>query len=64
MKDRKKKKKKKICSDDFLQELNRKFQKKKVKKFEKLENTIMASCRAKIRWERLRKGENKKKSFR
>ena len=36
--------------------------KKKVKKFKKLENTIMASCRAKIRWERPRKGENKKKN--
>ena len=37
--------------------------KKKVKKFKKLKNTIMASFRAKIRWERLRKRE-KKKSFR
>ena len=61
---RKIEKKKKNRSDDFLQERNRKFQKKKVKKFEKLENTIMASCRAKICWERPRKGENKKKSFR
>ena len=57
-----KKKKKKNSSDEFLQERNRKFQKKKVKKFEKLENTIMASCRAKIRGERPRKGENKKKN--
>ena len=60
----KNRKKKKNRSDDFLQERNKKFQKKKVKKFEKLENTIMASCRAKICWERPRKGENKKKSFR
>ena len=36
--------------------------KNKVKKFKKLENTIMASFRAKICWGRLRK--RKKKSFR
>ena len=35
-----------------------------VKKFKKLENTIMGSFRAKICWGRLRRGENKKKSFR
>ena len=34
--------------------------KKIVKKFEKLENTIMASFRAKICWGRLRKRKNKK----
>ena len=57
MKDRKKKKNR---SDEFLQERNRKFQKKKVKKFKKLKNTIMASFRAKIRWGRPRKREKKK----
>ena len=35
--------------------------KKIVKKFKKLENTIIASFQAKIGWERLRKRENKKK---
>ena len=35
-----------------------------VKKFKKLENTIMASLRAKICWGRPRKRENKKKKNR
>ena len=39
---------------------NKKFQKKKAKKFKKLKNTIMASFHAKIGWERPRKIENKK----
>ena len=38
--------------------LNRKFQ-KKVKKFKKLINTIMASFQAKIGWKMMRKRENK-----
>ena len=38
--------------------------KKIVKKFKKLENTIIASFQAKIGWERLRKRENKKKKNR
>ena len=32
--------------------------KKKIKKFEKLKNTIMASFQAKIGWKRMRKREN------
>ena len=36
--------------------------KKIVKKFKKLENTIIASFQAKIGWERLRMRENKKKN--
>ena len=38
--------------------------KKTAEKFKKLENTIIASFPAKIGWERSRKRENKKKSFR
>ena len=38
--------------------------KKTAKQFKKLENTIIASFPAKIGWERSRKRENKKKSFR
>ena len=41
---------------------NRKFQKNS-KKFKKSENTIIASFRTKLGWEKLRKRENKKKSF-
>ena len=33
--------------------------KKKIKKFEKLKNTVMASFQAKIGWKRMRKRENK-----
>ena len=62
---RENKKIKKIVPTSSYTTRNRKFQKKKkVKKFKKLENTIMASFRAKIRWGRPRKKENKKKSFR
>ena len=44
---------------------NRKFQKKKEKKFKKLKNTIMNSFHAKIGWKRMGKWEKKKKlSFR
>ena len=39
---------------------NRKFQNNS-KKFKNLENTIIASFKAKIGWERLRKRVNKKK---
>ena len=46
---------------------NRKFKKKIAKKLTKFKkekkNTITASFQAKISWERLRKRENKKKSF-
>ena len=38
--------------------------KKIAKKFKNLENTIIASFQAKIGWERQRRRENKKKSFR
>ena len=38
--------------------------KKTAEKFKKLENTIIASFPAKIGWERSRKREKKKKSFR
>ena len=61
---RENKKIKKIVPTSSYTTRNRKFQKKKVKKFKKLKNTIMASFRAKIRWGRPRKRENKKKSFR
>ena len=37
--------------------------KKIAKKFKKSENTIIASFRTKLGWEKLRKRENKKKSF-
>ena len=40
------------------------FKKKTAEIFKKLENTIIASFPAKIGWERSRKRENKKKSFR
>ena len=43
--------------------LNRKFKKKKAKNIKKLEHNIIDSFHAKIGWERMRKGENKKKSF-
>ena len=43
---------------------NRELQKKIAKQFEKLKNTILAYFQAKIRWERPRMSENKKKSFR
>ena len=46
---------------------NRKFKNKNSKKNDKIEqrkkNTTTASFQAKISWERLRKRENKKKSF-
>ena len=56
----KERKKKKIVPTSSYTTRNIKFQ-KKVKKFKKLENTIMASFRAKICWGRPRKRENKKK---
>ena len=59
---RENKKIKKIVPTSSYTTRNRKFQKKKVKKFKKLENTIMASFRAKIHWGRPRKRENKKKN--
>ena len=52
----KERKEKKIVSMSFYPTRNREFQKKS-KKFKKLKNTIMASFKAKIRWERLRKCE-------
>ena len=39
---------------------NRKFQKKKSKKTQKIKKTSMASFKAKISWERPRKRKNKK----
>ena len=48
--------------DVVLADLNREL-KKIAKKFKKLENTIVASFQAKIGCERLRKRENKQKSF-
>ena len=41
---------------------NRKFEKKIAKKFKKFQNTIIASFRAKIGWERPRKREKKNRS--
>ena len=52
--------KKKIVSMCAYPTRNRKLKKKIVKKFKKLQNTIIASFQAKIGWERPRKGENKK----
>ena len=52
---RKREKEKKNRSDEFLHDPNRKFQKKKARKFKKLKNTITASFQAKISWERPKK---------
>ena len=49
---------KKYRSVLFLPDAKQKIPKKKIKKFEKLKNTIMASFQAKIGWKRMRKREN------
>ena len=62
---RKSENKNKNRSDEFLLDPGQIIPKKIAKKFKKLKKkTIMASFQAKISWERPRKNENKKKSFR
>ena len=58
---RKREKKIKIVPTSSYTTRNRKFQKKKARKFKKLKNTITASFQAKISWGRPKK--RKKKSF-
>ena len=50
---------KKYRSVLFLPDAKQKIPKKKIKKFEKLKNTIMASFQAKIGWKMMGKRENK-----
>ena len=54
------KKIKKNHSDLRLPNPEQKISNKQQKKFKKLENTIIASFQAKIRWERSKKSENKR----
>ena len=51
--------KKNYRSDHFLPEPKQRIDKKIVKKFKKLKNTIFASFQAKTGWEWSRNGENK-----
>ena len=52
-------KKKNYRFDHFLPEPKQRIEKRIVKKFKKLKNTIIASFQAKTGWERSRNGENK-----